>query len=355
MRLLGEHWESKDSSPPPLRLFYLLTTVHCPLTTFPFRRAVAFPLYTVLHPLWKAAPSRTIEVHFQAKPASHAWPLPDGSLNMPAVFTVAMENVMGTLNRTELDSLERRELQLTILAAAFVLVQAAGLAVFMYPLVFLHPVGNKWTLRVAFFGFCALTLLFVGYLLDRHRTVRKLKEHILAELERNLTLQRQASVDLLQTMPDQNHFWDRLTMEYRRAMTMQKTLSLLLVKAKSANAPAKVDRPTAEITNDASSEAWSDAAKAMSRKLRPTDSVYRLSTDVFALVLPETDVLNAKRIAVRLQEELQAVRAKHNLSFDISAHNYPEHVKSSHELEDIVKSLLPAEDQWATPVPVGKV
>jgi len=266
-----------------------------------------------------------------------------------------MENVMGTLNRTELDKLERRELQLTILATAFVLVQAAGLAMFMYPLVFLHPVGNKWTLRVAFFGFCALTLLFAGYLLDRHRTVRKLKEHILAELERNLTLQHQASVDLLQTMPDQNHFWDRLTMEYRRAMTMQKTLSLLLVKAKSANASAKVDRLAVANTKDASSEAWSDAAKAMSRKLRPTDSIYRLSTDVFALVLPETDVLNAKRIAVRLQEELQAVRANHNLSFDISAHNYPEHVKSSHELEDIVKSLLPAEDQWATPVPVGKV
>jgi len=137
-------------------------------------------------------------------------------------------------------------------------------------------------------------------------------------------------------------------------MTMQKTLSLLLVKAKSANASAKVDRLAVAIANDASSEAWSDAAKAMSRKLRPTDSIYRLSTDVFALVLPETDVLNAKRIAVRLQEELQAVRANHNLSFDISAHNYPEHVKSSHELEDIVKSLLPAEDQWATPSPWGK-
>jgi len=93
----------------------------------------------------------------------------------------------------------------------------------------------------------------------------------------------------------------------------------------------------------------------MSRKLRPTDSLYRLSTDTFALVLPETDVLNAKRIAVRLQEELQGVRAKHNLAFDITAHNYPEHVKSSHELEEIVKSLLPAQDEWATPVPVGKV
>jgi GGDEF domain-containing protein len=255
--------------------------------------------------------------------------------------------VMGTLNRTELDNLERRELHLTILAAAFVLVQAAGLAVFMYPLVFLHPVGNRWTLRAAFFGFCALSLLFVGYLLDRQRTVRKLKQQILAELERNVTLQHQASVDLLQTMPDQNHFWDRLTMEFRRAMSMQKTLSLLLVKAKPASASAK--------NNDESSEAWSDAAKAMSRKLRPTDSIYRLSTDLFALVLPETDVLNAKRIAVRLQEELQSVRAKHNLAFDITAHNYPEHVKSSHELEDIVKSLLPAQDEWTPAVPAEKV
>src|SRR5881296_2401049 len=158
---------------------------------------------------------------------------------------------MGTLNRTELDRLERRELQLTILAAAFVLVQAAGLAMFMYPLVFLRPVGNKWTLRVAFFGFCALTLLFVGYLLERQRTVRQLKQQLLAELERNVTLQQQASVDLLQTMPDQNHFWDRLTMEYRRAMTMQKTLSILLVKAKPAGASAKTEP---------SSEAWSDAA-----------------------------------------------------------------------------------------------
>jgi len=129
---------------------------------------------------------------------------------------------MVALSRKELDHLERRELQLTILAAVIVLVLASGLAAFMYPLVFLHPVGNKWTLRVAFFGFCGLTFLFVGYLLERQRTVRQLKQQILTELERNVTLQQQASVDLLHSMPDQNHFWDRLTMEYRRAMTMQK-------------------------------------------------------------------------------------------------------------------------------------
>ncbi len=256
------------------------------------------------------------------------------------------ESAMGTLNRSELDRLERRELQLTILAVVFVLVLAGGLAAFMYPLVFLHPVGNKWTLRVAFFGFCSLTLLFVGYLLERQRTVRQLKQQLLAELERNVTLQQQASVDLLQSMPDQNYFWDRLTMEYRRAMTMQKTLSLLLVKAKAASGAGKKE--------EENSAAWSEAAKAMSRKLRPTDSIYRLEPDLFALVLPETDVLNAKRVAFRLQEELQEVRAKHGKVFDITAHNYPEHVKSAHELEDIVKSLLHEQEDWNVPVPVSE-
>jgi len=116
------------------------------------------------------------------------------------------------------------------------------------------------------------------------------------------------------------------------------------VKAKSTSGPKK---------DEANSAAWGDAAKAMARKLRPTDSIYRLAPDLFALVLPETDVLNAKRVAVRLQEELQDVRAKHGKAFDITAHNYPEHVRSEHELEDIVKSLLPEQEEWNAQVPVS--
>jgi GGDEF domain-containing protein len=248
---------------------------------------------------------------------------------------------MATINRQELDQLERRELQLTIFAAVFVFVLASGLAALMYPLVFVHAdPSNKWTLRVAFFGFCALSLLFIGYLLERQRTVRKLKQQILEELERNIELRLQASADLLHTMPDINHFWDRLTMEYRRAMTMQKNLTLLVVKAKLA-------APTAGADN---TSALGDAAKAMSRKLRPTDSIYRLAPEIFGLVLTETDTLNGKRIAVRLQEELQSVRAKHGGSFETTVHNYPDDAQSSHELEDIVKSLLPAKDDYAVPV-----
>src|SRR5437763_6382652 len=143
---------------------------------------------------------------------------------------------MATLNRAELDRLEKRELQLTILAVVLVLVPAGGLAAFMYPLVFLHPIGNKWTLRVAFFGFCGLTLLFVGYLLERQRTVRQLKQQLLAELERNVTLQHQACVDLFHSMMVQNHFFDRLPMGFRRGMTLEKIFSFLLLKAKPLTA-----------------------------------------------------------------------------------------------------------------------
>lgn len=126
---------------------------------------------------------------------------------------------------------------------------------------------------------------------------------------------------------------------------MQRTLSLLLVRGKPDAGPAKTSDENA---------AWSDAAKAMSRKLRPSDSIYRLAPDLFALVLPETDSTSAKRVAARLQEELQAIRAKHGKAFDITSHNYPEHVHSAHELEDIVKSLLPEQQEWETPTLVEK-
>lgn len=244
------------------------------------------------------------------------------------------------LNREELDKLERRELQLTVLSVVFVLVLAGGLAAFMYPLVFVHPEGNKWTMRVAFFGFCALVLLFVGYLLEHQNSVRKLKQQLLAEVERNVALRHQANVDLLGSMPDASQFWDRLTMEFRRAKTMQKTLSLILLK---------VNKGTGK--NPDMSAVGSACAKAMSRRLRPTDCIFRLSPEVFGVVLPETDWQNGKLISARLQQELQGAQAGFGVAFEVNIYNYPGDVVSSHEMEDLVKSLLPEQQGWDATVP----
>jgi GGDEF domain-containing protein len=244
------------------------------------------------------------------------------------------------LNKQELEMLERRGLQVTVLSVVFVLILAGGLAVFMYPLVFEHPEGNKWTLRVAFFGFCGLTLLFVGYLLDQQKTLRQLKQQLLAELERNIALKHQANVDLLGSMPDASQFWDRLTMEFRRAKTMQKTLSLVLLKVKPANG-TKLDMTAV----------CSATAKGMSRRLRPTDSIFRLASNLFSVVLPETDQMNGKRVAVRLQEELQGARTAFNVTFELTVYNYPEDVVSAHEMEDLVKSLMPDQPGWDVTAP----
>ncbi len=254
---------------------------------------------------------------------------------------------MSKLNRAELDHLERRELQLTVLAAVFVLVLAAGLAAFMYPLVFVHPEGNKWTLRVAFFGFCALTLLFVGYLVDRQRMVRQLKQHLLEELERNVELQPPGQRGHLAFHAGHQSFLGPAD----HGVSPRGGHGENFVVA-AGESPAGPNRRTQTGVDPAS---WGDAAKAMSRKLRPTDSIYRLSTDLFALVLPETDTVNAQRVALRLQEELQVVRAKFGGSYDINCYNYPEQVHSAHELEDIVRSLLPEQPGWDIPVPLASI
>jgi GGDEF domain-containing protein len=248
-----------------------------------------------------------------------------------------------TIDRKQFDQIRKREFQLTVVAAVFVFVLSVGEAALMYPLVFVHPeAGNIWTLRVAFFGFCALAVLFVIYLVERQYTVNKLKKTLLEQWERNIELRFQASADLLQNMPDLNHFWDRLTMEYRRALTMQQTMSLLTIGAKLGLKSGSESEKT---------EAWGDIAKAMARNLRPTDSIYRLAPDLFGVVLPGTSKPQADRVATRLLDGLNEVKFKHGCVFETGVHNYPDDVKSSHEFEQIVKALLPEQEDWAVPVP----
>ncbi len=241
-------------------------------------------------------------------------------------------------DRAELDKLERHDQHLTILAAVIVLVLAGGVALLMYPLVFLHPVaGNIWSPRFAFIGFCVLSVLFVGYLLDRQRTVRKLKQQLLEELDRNLELRNQANLDLLHTIPDLGHFQDRLAMEFRRASSMQQTLSLIVVKTKLLRAQPD--------TNEGRT-ALGEAARTISKKLRPSDSVYLLAAGVFGLVLPETQTAIAKQIVLRLEEVLRTVGGANGFSFAISVLNYPEDVNSAHEFEQKVSSHMPESQPW---------
>jgi GGDEF domain-containing protein len=245
---------------------------------------------------------------------------------------------MVAFNLAELDKLERRERQLTILAAVIVLVMAGGVALLMYPLVFVHPdEAEKLPLRFAFFGFCVLSLLVAAYLLDRQRTFRNLKIQLVSELQLNVELRHQANSDLLRTIPDLNHFQDRLAMDYRRASTMERSLSVVVTKIMFAETTADSNEETA---------AFGEAARAIARIMRPTDSMYLLGPGFFGLVLLDTDTASANRLTGQLEQSLRLVGANNKFTFETFVCNYPDHAKSAHELEQAVFSRLPAQQPW---------
>jgi GGDEF domain-containing protein len=244
---------------------------------------------------------------------------------------------MAKLDQKQLQSLEKREKHLSILAAVFVLVQASGMALLMYPMVFLHPEeGNKLTMRIAFVGFCVLTLLFVTYLFDRQKSVRKLKQSLVEEMERNVELRNQANVDLLHGLADLKHFHDQLSMEFRRAMTMKQPLSVIAVKV---NVAASI-KDAKEVT-----AALGEAVKGIAKCVRPTDSTYLLAPGLFGVILAETAAANANVFEMKIDETLRSISAG-RYKVEITTCNYPEQVQSAHELEDVVASLMPQKQVW---------
>ncbi len=234
-------------------------------------------------------------------------------------------------------TLERRELSLWLLTISVILILAVGMALLMYPTAFANPVIlSGITLRKFFFGFCVLSILLVGYLVDRQVVIRGLRKRLEEEEKLMLRVRQEASADLLATLPGFDHFRDRLAMEYRRAVTMNRPLTTLVASLKPSrdllNSPVEV------------SAAFGDAAKAMVRKLRTEDSIYLLGPGGFCMVLPGVEASSAYRVANRLTEGLHdAAGASLRFTFEIRVINYPDHASTAMEIERGVRALVPDE------------
>ncbi|MFB3920881.1 MAG: GGDEF domain-containing protein [Terriglobia bacterium] len=231
-------------------------------------------------------------------------------------------------------SLDRREWHLWTLALGMIVILSSGMALLMYPTAFSDPlILTGTTLRKVFFGFCGLSVLTVGYLVDRQITLRTLRRQLVEQERRVRDLRQEASIDFLATLPGFTHFQDRLAMEYRRASGSRQSLSLLVIDLK----PSRDLTHTAEV-----STAFGDAAKALTRKLRGEDSIYCFAPGAFGIVLPGVSVSDAYRVVSRLEDGLNdAAGASSRFSFDIRVVTYPDHVVSAREMEDVVRSRLP--------------
>lgn len=151
---------------------------------------------------------------------------------------------------------------------------------------------------------------------------------------------RQASVDLLSTMPNFNTFEDRLTMEFRRAAAAELKLSVVVICVKLHSA---FSEPTMGMS------VLGDAAKAASRKLREEDSLYILRPAFFGVILPGVGQEAAQRVSARLAEGLSdAAGVSDRFSFKIESITYPEQTSSAHDLELVISGWLPEDDAKET-------
>ena len=247
---------------------------------------------------------------------------------------------MEVFDKVGSSDLERRELQLTIFACAAIAVLTIGIALLMYPVVFGHqqPAPDK-NVRIAFYGFCALAVLLAGYLIERQRTIQRLRREMAADRRRVADTQRQASLELLKTMPNFPSFQDRLPMEFRRTVSTSNKLSVLVVLVKLPSGfPATGEGTTL----------LGDAAKVIARRLREQDSIYMLAPTCFGVVLPGADNETAARFSARISEGLSdAAGAANRFSCAVHVINYPTNASSATELEQSVSALMPVDNSLA--------
>jgi GGDEF domain-containing protein len=241
---------------------------------------------------------------------------------------------MRVFDRVDPNTLDGRELQLWILAHTVIVVLAIGVGLLMYPAVFSHPANlSEIPTRVVFFGFCALAAITVGYFVERQAVIRRLRAELEKERRQTAKVRREASADLLSTLPGTNCFCDLLAMEFRRASSTEQHLTLLAVELK----PSSTCTEPGEVET-----AFGDAAKTLLRKLRGEDSIFLLEPGFFGIVLPAVDASDAYGLRDRLMEGLHdAAGASNRFSFAVSVFSFPEHVSSAWEMEESVRKLLP--------------
>ncbi len=142
-----------------------------------------------------------------------------------------IEECMRIFDRIDHSNLEQREWQLWLLALTVLVVFVAGMALVMYPTVLSRPIVlSGVTIRKAFFGLCALSLLLVVYFVDRQMAIRQLRRQLAQEQRRITRFRQEASDDLLRTWPRLDPFRDRLVMECRRAAITEQPLSIVLIE-----------------------------------------------------------------------------------------------------------------------------
>lgn len=120
-------------------------------------------------------------------------------------------------------------------------------------------------------------------------------------------------------------------MGFRRAAQTSEPLSMVLVRLK----PSPIFDHPPEV-----SVALGDAARVLVRKLPAEGSLYHLSSDAFAMLLPNICREDMNQVASRVAEGLtDASGAINRFTFDTQLINYPDQASTASEMEQIAHAF----------------
>ena len=243
---------------------------------------------------------------------------------------------MKIFDEIRVQNLDRRQFQLTVLASMAIVVLATGVAVLMYPAIFSQDIlVSRQTFRYAFYGFCCLSVLLVGYLWDRQLTIRRLTTQVQIEQRRSNAFRSRACSDLLNTIPGSAGFREQLSVLSRRTAGGGKPAPVSVVVVRLYLSGMVSDKTDEQV-------AFGDAAQVIQRRLRKVDSIYVLSSGMYGIILPEMDRLSAHRIAAGLEAGLlDAAGVDSRFTADVQLLKTPEDGKSLQEIDHLVSTLLP--------------
>lgn len=237
---------------------------------------------------------------------------------LPGRSDVEQTKRSGSENRLAWETVERLDWHLWILAILLILVLGISLLSFMFP-------GTFWTKADladdttprAFFGFCILLALVLVYLLQRQAAVRRLKRQLFDAQAAVFAAEQEACFQIFLALPGLAQFRDVLAMEYRRATTANTPLAAALFTAPRAG-----------------SGALGNMARFLRCILRRGESLYRVSDNAVAAILPGMHLGEAASLAG--QVESYSGWPKGELGVRITS--YPEECQSLGQLEERLRA-----------------
>jgi diguanylate cyclase (GGDEF)-like protein len=201
--------------------------------------------------------------------------------------------------RSEIDKLEKRDLQLWSIVILIVLALAAGITALLTPSVMFH-LGtlqvNAAVLPQLFFALITMVILFNIYILQQRRALHQTREELVRQVIYNEAATRLSMVDPLTDVFNRRYMDQVLDKDLKRADRLNVNLGVVMIDINNFKA---VNTRFGHLVGD---QVLVEVAKVLKQTFRASDVIMRYGGDEFLVILNDTDEQKAALALDRLQK-----------------------------------------------------